>query len=116
MIITSAALLTTAQTAERLNMSERWVRDNVPNVKLGRAVRYLPEDVDELLAKCRSKSYESKASSVTVSRSSGTSTDTGTESRSYCPPGSLRPTRTLLTAKKRQDSLRKRTESERTKA
>ena len=59
-------LLTTNEVARRLNMSVRWVRDNVPNIKLGRAVKYSPDVVDEWLeSKCRSKSSESKASSVT---------------------------------------------------
>ena len=51
-----AALLTSRQVAERLGVSERWVRDHatrrspkIPVVKLGPLIRFCPYDIDAFL-------------------------------------------------------------------
>lgn len=48
-------LLTDADVAERLGVGERWVAEEakagrIPHIKLGRARRYKPEHVEQILA------------------------------------------------------------------
>jgi hypothetical protein len=56
----SEPLATAIQVAERLGVSERWVRDHatrrsprLPVVKLGSLLRFIPADIDAFIARQR---------------------------------------------------------------
>ncbi len=72
----SARLLTIEQAAERLNVTERWLRravfeQRIPYVKLGRLVRFAEDDLDAFIAERHQPAREAP-SPVPGVRGSGT--------------------------------------------